>query len=78
MNQEQKNLLRDTLRTPGWALLEALIKQSSDGYRKLATQAPGEVTENLRTWYSAKAEGREEVLEEVRQLLATPLDENTV
>ena len=60
MSDDDKNLIRDLLRSHAWKLIEAKHKQQAGCYRDLATLPPGQQPEEMRTWYAAKASGLEE------------------
>jgi hypothetical protein len=63
MNDDDKNLIKDTINTPGWALLKALNDNVVKGYRIHATAR--ELKMEDRLWYSALALGREELIAEI-------------
>ena len=69
MSEDELNLIRDMLRTPGWKLIEARNLESVQLYRHMATQAPECLSENMRTWYSGKAAGREEFAGTILELV---------
>lgn len=67
MTEDDKSLIKDTMKTPGWNLIKKLNQQSIEGYRIIAT-AKGTTRED-REWYSALALGREEIFIELEQEL---------
>ena len=67
MTDDDKSLIKDTIRTPGWSLIEKKNKEAVEGYRILAT-SKGTSRED-REWYSAMALGREEVFQQLLQEL---------
>lgn len=67
MTDDDKSLIKDTIRTPGWSLIEKKNKSVIEGYRSMAT-AKGTSRED-REWYSALALGREEIFMELEQEL---------
>ena len=62
LSKYQKNDLRDMLRSNGWKILDELIKEQADSYRRMATRRPGQNPPEERTWYSGAADGLEEAL----------------
>ena len=72
MNEDEKNFVIDMLKSEGWRILERLNDETIRQYRLLATQPPGAVEEQLRTWYSALASGREEVIQSIKSVVNQP------
>ena len=66
MTEDDKSLIKDTLKTEGWKLFEAMNKKAVENYRLLAVQPPGAIPEEMRTWYSALAAGRDEAIAELK------------
>lgn len=62
MNEDDKNFIRDMLKTEGWRLLASHFQLQADERRRMATQRPEAITDQLRGWYAAEASGIEEVL----------------
>ena len=67
MSDDDKSLIKDTMRTLGWSLIDKKNKEIVQGYRSIAT-AKGTSREE-REWYSALALGREELFMELEQEL---------
>ena len=59
LTDDDKSLIKDMLKSQGWALMETLNKKAVENYRFLAVQPPGAITDELRTWYAGLAAGRE-------------------
>lgn len=69
ISEDERSLLVDMVRSKGWELFSTINQEDIINYRFLATQAPGSVPEEMRTWYSALAAGREETIQVVKELL---------
>ncbi len=67
LTEDQKILLIDTLKSPGFKLIEEINKQDSAEYRLLATQR--QVSLEDRLWNSAMALGREETLQRAKEMV---------
>ena len=65
MNDDDKSLIKDITRMPGWVLIKRLNSAQVEAYRRLATQRG--ISREDREWYSALAIGREELFEELEQ-----------
>ena len=66
MSEDDKSLIKDTIKTEGWRIFETMNKRAVEQYRLLAVQPPGAIPEEMRTWYSALAAGREEAIDELK------------
>lgn len=64
-NDDEKSFLADMIKSEGWRLFTAYNTDIIQHYRILATQPPGAVDEQLRTWYAALAQGREESINDI-------------
>ena len=62
MNEEQKNFIKDMLKTEGWKILIAYFQLQADERRRMATQRPEAISDQQRGWYAAEASGIEEVI----------------
>lgn len=67
LTEDQKTLLLDTLKSPGFRLIEQINKEDAAEYRLLATRR--EVALEDRLWNSAMALGREETLQRAKELV---------
>lgn len=69
MNEDQKNFIRDMLKTEGWKLIASYFQLQADERRKIATQRPEAISDQERGWYAAEASGIEEVINGVAKLV---------
>lgn len=67
MSDDEKSLIKDVLKSEGWRIMESMNSRAIENLRQLATQPPGAVEEQMRTWYSAMAQGREDFVAEIKE-----------
>lgn len=72
MTDDEKNFITDMMKSEGWRIFENLNGETIRQYRLLATQHPGAIEEQMRTWYSALAAGREEAVESIKSIVNQP------
>lgn len=67
LNEDQKNFIRDTLKSEGWKYIKEAGDEKIRVLRKMATQP--EVKLEKRLWYSAEALSLENFFKQVINLL---------
>ncbi len=67
MSDDDKSLIKDILKSPGWPLIQKIIDKSILDFRQLATGREGTMEDRL--WYSAMALSRETLLNEIKEVL---------
>lgn len=67
LNDDQKNFVRDTIKSEGWKHIKVMGEEKIRVLRKMATQP--EVELEKRLWYSAEALSIENFFKQVINLL---------
>lgn len=63
MNIDEKNEIILMRKSHAWDVTEALMRGAASSFREMATQEPGSVSDQQRTWYSGLARGIEIALD---------------